>query len=131
MRTLTLILAALSFPASALSIDVFTYAQVPVSVNIGDEVRYYEIDAMPRAMDALSEELKVFSPEKSEEEAIKFLMSEKSLLEKASEGLTLLQSYQLHSIPAVVFNQGEAVVYGASDVRSALSLYEKWKGVSS
>lgn len=47
-------------------------------------------------------------------------------IKEAHEGPRLAIKYQLESIPAVVFNRGESVVYGTHDIRKALQDYYRF-----
>ncbi len=48
-------------------------------------------------------------------------------LKQAFQAVIQSVAYQLDRHPAVVFNQGEAVVYGVTDLKTALQLYQHWK----
>ncbi len=48
-------------------------------------------------------------------------------LKQAFQAIIQSVAYELDRHPAVVFNQGEAVVYGVTDLRTALSHYQHWK----
>lgn len=123
------LLAILPFSTQALTIEVITASTVPVNINVDSayHVRYLEIDTLSRAIDALNFDLEKLPKERAKEEAIKFMTEESERIKEASYGIKLVHDYHVRQIPAIVFNEGEAVVYGASDVRSALSIYERWK----
>lgn len=44
----------------------------------------------------------------------------------AYQGLSLAMQYQVDRYPAVLFDQGRAVIYGVTDLEQALSLYRQW-----
>ncbi len=46
---------------------------------------------------------------------------------QAYQAVTISTKYGLSSYPAVVFNHGESVVYGETNLVKALSLYQQWK----
>ncbi len=48
-------------------------------------------------------------------------------LKHAFQAVIQSVAYQLDRHPAVVFNQGEAVVYGVTDLQTALGYYQHWK----
>lgn len=45
----------------------------------------------------------------------------------AYQGLSLSIQYQISRYPAVVFDQGRAVIYGVTDLEQALGLYRQWQ----
>ncbi len=48
-------------------------------------------------------------------------------LKQAFQAVIQSVAYELDHHPAVVFNQGEAVVYGVTDLQTALRHYQHWK----
>jgi integrating conjugative element protein (TIGR03757 family) len=48
-------------------------------------------------------------------------------LSHAYEGLVKAQQYRLDRLPAIVFDNGQAVVYGVTDLEAALSHYRQWR----
>lgn len=48
--------------------------------------------------------------------------------ERAFQGRIAAFEYGLTRYPAVVFNHGQAVVYGVTDLPQALTLYRQWAG---
>lgn len=48
-------------------------------------------------------------------------------LVSAYQGLSLAMQYQIDRYPAVLFDQGRAVIYGVTDLEQALSLYRQWQ----
>jgi len=46
---------------------------------------------------------------------------------QAYQAVTLSTQYGLSRYPAVVFNHGESVVYGETNLVQALRLYQQWK----
>lgn len=55
------------------------------------------------------------------------IASNSETIRSAYAGYGKAAQYQIAKIPAVVFGHGEAVVYGATDVAEALTLYRRWK----
>ncbi|HAD31344.1 MAG TPA: TIGR03757 family integrating conjugative element protein [Methylophaga sp.] len=43
----------------------------------------------------------------------------------AYEGALIAMKYEIKKIPAIVFNGGEYVIYGVTDVNKAISMYKK------
>lgn len=48
-----------------------------------------------------------------------------SMLERSAQGLVQAMQYGLDRYPAVVFD-GQAVVYGLTDIKAARNLYQQW-----
>jgi integrating conjugative element protein (TIGR03757 family) len=48
-------------------------------------------------------------------------------LQHAFQAIIQSIAYELDRHPAIVFNQGEAVVYGVTDLHTALGFYQQWK----
>ncbi len=48
-------------------------------------------------------------------------------LKQAFQATIQSVAYELDRHPAIVFNQGEAVVYGVTDLHTALRFYQQWK----
>jgi integrating conjugative element protein (TIGR03757 family) len=48
-------------------------------------------------------------------------------LKQAFQAMIQSVAYELDRHPAIVFNQGEAVVYGVTDLQTALGYYQRWK----
>jgi integrating conjugative element protein (TIGR03757 family) len=48
-------------------------------------------------------------------------------LKQAFQAIIQSVAYELDRHPAIVFNQGEAVVYGVTDLQTALGYYQRWK----
>lgn len=45
----------------------------------------------------------------------------------AYQGLSVAIQYQVDRYPAVLFDGGQAVIYGVTDLQQALSLYRQWQ----
>jgi integrating conjugative element protein (TIGR03757 family) len=48
-------------------------------------------------------------------------------LKQAFQAIIQSVAYQLDRHPAVVFNQGEAVIYGVTDLNTAVGYYQQWR----
>ena len=119
-------------------IEVFTSAQYPVvetgATGSGSqlqvlEVTVYEIDGIQSAERDLSLNLPV-DTQQSKQIALQRIQSldEKTRLKMqlAAQGLAKAMQYGVDRYPAVVFD-GEAVVYGVTDLTVALAQYQVWK----
>lgn len=119
-------------------VEVFTSTERPI-VQIQEQdlgrklvridVHAYPIDGMQLLEDALSFDLPT-DPQRSKQVALQRLQEideeAKSKLQLAAIGLTRAMQYGIDRYPAVVFN-GEAVVYGVTDVAVALEHYQAWQ----
>ncbi len=92
-------------------------------------IRYFTIDAQARLDEALSKNLPA-DPEQARAIALKRIQAidrpglAKELSE-SFEGLLLAQRYGIDRYPAVVFDEGKTVVYGVTDLREAVLLYQQ------
>ena len=119
-------------------VEVFTSTERPIvqiqEQDLGRElvridVHAYAIDGMQLLEDTLSFDLPT-DPQQSKQVALQRLQEideeAKSKLELAVIGLTKAMHYSIDRYPAVVFN-GEAVVYGVTDIAIALQHYQAWQ----
>lgn len=122
----------LSVPAiageAAPAIEVFTDSKFQV-VSVSDNTTVYVMDRINQLQQALSEDLP------SEPENAKRLVLSRfqrmdaqlsSELENTAKGLVQAMQYGIDRYPAIVFD-GEAVVYGVTDVIAATQLYQRWQ----
>ena len=99
--------------------------------EIGDKgnVTVYVIDRIDQLKKALSKDLST-DPEKAKQEALhRFQAMDARLseqLEKAAKGLVQAMHYGIDRYPAIVFD-GEAVVYGVTDMDTANRVYLQWQ----
>ena len=110
------------------SIEVFTDSMNPVVNNV-DGITVYYIDRIDRLQKELSKDLPA-NPEAAKQAAIRrFQGMDNKLsheLENAANGLVQAMQYGIDRYPAIVFD-GNAVVYGITDVRAATQRYRQWQ----
>lgn len=109
-------------------IEVFTDSHIQV-LNKDPFTTVYTVDRIDRLQSALSEGLPA-EPEAAKQDALqRFQRMDAQLsseLENAAKGLVHAMQYGIVRYPAIVFD-GEAVVYGVTDLRAATRLYEQWR----
>jgi integrating conjugative element protein (TIGR03757 family) len=95
----------------------------------GVETTLYEIDRISRLQSELSQGLPK-DPEQAKQLVLQRFQSldanVKHQLENAAKGLEKAKRYGLDRSPAMVFD-GQAVIYGVSDVDEALERYMRWR----
>lgn len=120
--------AALSSDQPPSSIEVFTTSDEPAIGNQAESVVIYEVDGLDKLSESLSENLP------NDAEAAKEIALQRIArlgdelrwtVEHAIEGITRAKNYDLKKLPAVVFDEGESVVYGVTDVNRALAIYQQ------
>lgn len=98
----------------------------------GLDVTLYEIDGIASIERALSIDMPA-DPEKSKRIALDRIqhMDDQSTtkMRMAAQGLAKVMQYGVDRYPAIVFD-GQAVVYGVTDVQTALAHYQKWLSVT-
>jgi len=109
-------------------IEVFTDSTFEaVSSEINTTV--YRIDSIHLLQQALSQDLPR-EPEKAKQLALqRFQGMDPQLsrdLENAATGLLLARQYGIDRYPAIVFD-GNAVVYGLTDISAATRLHQQWQ----
>lgn len=92
-------------------------------------ISYFTIDAQARLDEALSKDLPA-DPEQARTIALKRIQALNrpglaAELSKSFEGLLLARRYGIDRYPAVVFDEGKSVVYGVTDLREAVRLYQQ------
>ncbi len=112
----------------SIAIEVFTGSMNPVT-NGTDGITVYYIDRIDRIQQELSKDLPA-NPEAAKQTALhRFQRIDSHLsseLENASKGLVQAMHYGIDRYPAIVFD-GNAVVYGITDVRAATQRYRQWQ----
>ena len=119
-------------------IEVFTSAQYPIvesdAKHAGSdvqepEVTVYEIEGIQSAERDLSINLPM-DPQQSKQIALQRIQSldaqTRSRMQLAAQGLAKAMQYGVDRYPAVVFD-GEAVVYGVTDLGVILEQYRVWQ----
>jgi integrating conjugative element protein (TIGR03757 family) len=114
------------------SIEVFTDSTFREIADKGN-VTVYVIDRIDQLQKALSKDLST-DPEKAKQEALhRFQTMDARLsqqLENAANGLVKAKHYGIDRYPAIVFD-GEAAVYGVTDINAATQLYHQWQAEGS
>lgn len=120
-----------------LMIEVFTTSHYPIRDNSqprapddsGGHRRRYDIDRIKLLQQALSQGLSN-DPESAKRQVLQRLRSIDSTLnqrlENTGNGLAQAMAYGIDRMPAVVFD-GQAVVYGVTDIEDALVRYRQWR----
>ncbi|MCG8047508.1 MAG: TIGR03757 family integrating conjugative element protein [Candidatus Thiodiazotropha endolucinida] len=117
-------------------IEVFTSAKYPLvdteakesgSQLRGLEITVYEIDGIQSIERSLSLDLPA-DPEQSKLMALQRIQhldeQTRSKMQSAAQGLAKAIQYGIDRYPAIVFD-GQAVVYGVTDLQAALANYQK------
>jgi integrating conjugative element protein (TIGR03757 family) len=116
------------------TIEVFTTSDRPIAIMASARrnvfaVTAYQLDGLEHFETYLSLELPR-DPNAAEAEALRRLQHIDALrlqpAKNAARGLTLAVQYGINRVPAVVFD-GQAVVYGATDVKIATAHYRRWR----
>lgn len=120
----------------SLSLEVFTTLDRPLSESSSKEassgrfhLQVYNLDGLAQVESALSSNLPS-EPEAAHAEALRRIArldsGEKAAGRRAASGLAKAQQYGIDRYPAVVIN-GEAVVYGLTDINVARRRYSDWR----
>ncbi len=127
-----LLTGTLSAPAiageAAPAIEVFTDSTFQV-VSVSDNTTVYVMNRINQLQQALSEGLPS-DPENAKQLVLaRFQRMDAQLsseLENAAKGLAKAMQYGINRYPAIVFD-GDAVVYGVTDVTAATQIYQRWQ----
>ena len=115
----------------ALTIEVFTDSRLQV-VSGNDHATVYLIDRIHNLQEELSIDLPA-DPESAKALALqRFQWMDTQLsreLENTAKGLVQAMQYGIDRYPAIVFD-GQAVVYGLTDIYAATELYQRWQAES-
>ena len=112
----------------SIAIEVFTGSMNPVA-NSMDGITVYYIDRIDRIQQELSKDLPANSEAAKQTVLRRFQRMYTRLsheLENAANGLVQAMQYGIDRYPAIVFD-GNAVVYGITDVRAATQRYRQWQ----
>ncbi len=97
----------------------------------GIKVSVYDLTAGDRMADAMSNGL--IGPDNNALKQVQQRIAAigrkqfEAQLKQAFQAIIQSVAYELDRHPAVVFNQGEAVVYGVTDLQTAVDYYQRWK----
>lgn len=119
-------------------IEVFTTTDVAVTgattayrqpENQDLEIQIYQLDAIQRFETNLSRDL-VADPEQYRQMALQAIQqldeSSREKMQRAAMGMVNAMQYGIERYPAIVFD-GQAVVYGITDLPEALGHYATWQ----
>ena len=116
-------------------IEVFTSSVYPVTgrqrqqVGAGTVFHYYAIDGIHQLESNLSQDLPA-DPKVAKPLALKRIehLGEDAmgLLQQSATGLAKVLQYGINRYPVIVFD-GEAVIYGVTDIHQALRHYQQWR----
>ena len=111
--------------ADSAAIEVFTDSTLYPMAN-AQGATVYDLSAPKRLLDAMSLGLPQNHEQAKSIAAERFNAGRPSLA-AAFGGHALAMRYGIAKIPAIVFNHGEAVAYGLTDVAQAARLYRQWR----
>ena len=119
-------------------VEVFTTTDVHIAGEAGinsqalrgeKELHVYELDGIRRTEAKLSEGLPA-DPEQSKRVVLQRFQQlregDRTRMQRAAIGLAKAMQYGVDRYPAIVFD-GQAVVYGVTDVQTALAHYRAWR----
>jgi|CXWL01.1.fsa_nt_gi integrating conjugative element protein (TIGR03757 family) len=120
------------------TIEVFVSQQTPIRnvegfqstlIRQGVTLTVYNLDAPAQLSQSLSQNLpnNAASAKKILQDRLhqQGSMSLQQQFQIAYQGLAKSLTYQLDRFPAIVFNHGQAVIYGVTDLQDALALYQR------
>ncbi len=113
------------------TIEVFTDSRRQV-VSGNDNTTVYVIDRITRLQYELSIDLPADSESAKKLVLKRYQRMDMQLsteLENAANGLVQAMQYGIDRYPAIVFD-GQAVVYGLTDIIAATQLYQRWQAES-
>ena len=113
------------------TIEVFTDLRLQV-VSGNDHTTVYVIDRIHRLQRELSDDLPADSESAKKLVLQRYQRMDMQLsteLENAAKGLVQAMQYGIDRYPAIVFD-GQAVVYGLTDINAATQLYQRWQAES-
>jgi integrating conjugative element protein (TIGR03757 family) len=109
------------------TIEVFTDSRRQV-VSGNDNTTVFVIDRINRLQQELSDDLPADSESAKKLVLKRYQRMDMQLsteLENAAKGLVQARQYGIDRYPAIVFD-GQAVVYGLTDINAATRLYQRW-----
>lgn len=118
-------------------IEVFTTTDSPVTREAEPtqpdsgviDLQIYELDGIQRIKTNLSKGLTA-DPERSRRVVLERIQrmddAERARMQRAAMGLARALQYGIDRYPAIVFD-GEAAIYGVTDVHAALQRYRQWR----
>jgi len=115
------------------AVEVFTTSELPIFTDLkANRVELYEIDGIKRLEAQLSRGLPG-DPDAARRQAIERVThvdeGRMQQVQRSAVGLSKAVQYGIDRYPAVVFD-GDAVVYGVTDLAEALHRYRQWQEAS-
>ena len=114
-------------------VEAFTASDIPIIPDHqGDSVQVYEIDGIKRFEAQLSRGLPSDADSARRQAIERVAQVDEGRMQRvqgAAVGLSKAVQYGIDRYPAVVFD-GEAVVYGVTDLAEALHRYRQWQEAS-
>lgn len=111
-------------------IEIFTDSQHPVhgvQHVTTQEVAYYELDKPDQLLNTLNATVQQLPRQDAMQAARNFYAQHHNAWSQAYQGLRLAYDYELTHFPAIVFHQGQAVIYGETHLTKALKTYQQWQ----
>lgn len=97
----------------------------------GYDVKLYNLDAPKLLFADLSQDLPAYPAAAKRTLEQRMQQRGRQALQQqliaAYQGLSVAIQYQVDRYPAVLFDGGQAVIYGVTDLQQALSLYRQWQ----
>ena len=111
-------------------VEVFTASDVPINPDHQvDRLQVYEIDVIRQfekeISRGLSEDVNT-AKHQAIERVTQLDEKQKQQVQRSAIGLTKAMQYGIDRYPAIVFD-GEAVVYGVTDLADAMNRYRQWQ----
>ena len=115
-------------------IEVFTSSKYPITKLAGSnlqesEITVYEIDGIQSVERELSLNLPA-DPQQSKQVALQLIQNmddqARARIQRSAIGLAKAMQYGIDRYPAIVFD-GQAVIYGITDLQAALAHYQAWR----
>lgn len=111
-------------------VEVFTASNIPIISNHqGERIELYEIDGIRRFEKEISRGLSEdanTAKHQAIERVTQLDEGQKQQVERAAVVLSKAMQYGIDRYPAIVFD-GEAVVYGLTDLTEAIHRYRQWR----
>ncbi len=115
------------------SVEVFTATDLPILADVKtDRVEVYEIDGIEQLEAEFSRGLPADADgaRRSAQERIGQLnRGQLQRVQRAARGLARAMQYGINRYPAIVLD-GQAVVYGVTNVQEVIHLYRRWQEAS-
>lgn len=115
--------------AGSQPIIVFTSNQYQITGADRQSVQIYNLDQQSAEEKKLAAELPGNQAAAAKEVERRISRYRQSDLQRIWAPRILAQKYDIRKVPAVVFNDGEAVVYGVTDVNKAIEKWQEWRNV--